>query len=188
MFPTRLYGALPRVFALALLLVAMLILAFAAQADPADHFLTARLWRHHQGDAGTRRHELAGSLEAARRFSSSPVAEIVRTKAEMLGVPAGLALAIMRYESGGRCDMHGLAGERGAMQVLPQTARAVGVVGNLYDCTTGIEAGLRYLKLAVSMHADAGWCAVASAYNSGTWQGSRCTRYGRAIALAAGLR
>jgi soluble lytic murein transglycosylase-like protein len=122
------------------------------------------------------------SVDAGPKYSQSRVAEIVRAKAEMLGVPVELALAITRYESGGRCDMHGRAGERGAMQVLPQTAHSVGVAGDLYDCATGIEAGLRYLKLAVAMHADAGWCAVASAYNSGTWQASHCTRYGRAIA------
>jgi soluble lytic murein transglycosylase-like protein len=75
--------------------------------------------------------------------------------------------------------MHGRAGERGVMQVLPRTARSVGISGNLYDCATGIEAGLRYLRLAVLMHVRAGWCAVASAYNSGTWRGSRCTHYGR---------
>jgi hypothetical protein len=116
------------------------------------------------------------------------VADLVRRTADRLGVPENLALAIMRYESGGRCGMRGRAGERGAMQVLPQTARSVGVAGNLYDCATGIEAGLRYLKLAVAMHADAGWCAVASAYNSGIWGGSRCTSYGQTVALAAGLR
>src|ERR1700691_2177905 len=92
-----------------------------------------------------------------------------------------LALAITRYESGGRCAMHGRAGERGAMQVLPQTARSVGVTGNLEDCAAGMEAGLRYLRLALSMHAKAGWCAVASAYNSGTFRESRCTPYGRTI-------
>jgi hypothetical protein len=127
------------------------------------------------------------SLDAGSEVAQKRVAEIVRARAEALGVPAGLALAIMHYESGGRCQMRGRAGERGAMQVLPQTARSVGVTGNLYDCATGIEAGLRYLRLAASMHAEAGWCAVASAYNSGTWRGSRCTRYGRAITIAAGM-
>ncbi len=164
MFSTRLYGALPRVCAAALLLFAMPVLALSAHAE--GH----------------------GPIHAGPRFSRSSVAAIVRAKAEMLGVPVGLALAVTRYESGGRCDVRGRAGERGAMQVLPQTARAVGVTGNLYDCATGIEAGLRYLKLAIAMHADAGWCAVASAYRSGTWRGSRCTAYGRAIARAAGLR
>jgi Transglycosylase SLT domain len=126
----------------------------------------------------------AGAADLAR----GDVAEIVRAKAEALGVPVRLALAITRYESGGRCRMRGRAGERGAMQVLPQTAQQVGVSGNLYDCATGIEAGVRYLALAMSMHAGAGWCAVASAYNSGTWNGSRCTHYGRIVTIAAGMR
>jgi soluble lytic murein transglycosylase-like protein len=108
--------------------------------------------------------------------------------AEALGVPVNLALAVARYESGGRCGMRGRAGERGAMQVLPQTARSVGVTGNLYDCATGIEAGLRYLRLAMMMHAQARWCAVASAYNHGTWHGSSCTRHGRLVAFTAGMR
>jgi soluble lytic murein transglycosylase-like protein len=164
MFSTRLYGALPRVRAL--VLFAIVVLALPAHAEGRDPV----------------------RLAAGPQFSQSRVAEIVRAKAESLGVPVDLALAITRYESGGRCDMRGRAGERGAMQVLPQTARSVGIGGNLYDCATGIEARLRYLKLAVAMHAYAGWCAVASAYNSRTWHGSRCTGYGRAIALAAGLR
>ncbi len=166
MFPTRLYGALPRVLAAALPLLAMLVLAFFAHADG----------RH------------AIRLHAGPPFSQSRAAAIVRARAQALGLPVALALAIMRRESGGRCGMRGRAGERGAMQVLPQTARSVGVTGNLFNCATGIEAGLRYLKLAIAMHVDAGWCAVASAYSSGTWRGSRCTGYGRAIALSAGLR
>jgi soluble lytic murein transglycosylase-like protein len=231
MFPTRLYGALPRVFAAALLFFAMLLLAFAAHANAPRHVRSAPHWHHRAARYERRRlarradqsaapalaaeitvfgrkisigaiaqNETRANLSAASAatlldgpsLDAGPqfprVAEIVRAKAEVLGVPVGLALAITRYESGGRCDMHGRAGERGAMQILPQTARSVGVAGDLYDCATGIEAGLRYLKLAVAMHADAGWCAVASAYNSGTWHGSRCTAYGRAIALAAGLR
>ncbi|MEJ0051401.1 MAG: hypothetical protein WDN02_09390 [Methylovirgula sp.] len=83
--------------------------------------------------------------------------------------------------------MHGAAGERGAMQVLPRTARQVGIVGNLYG-QAGIEAGVRYLKLAMTMHRQAGWCAVASAYNSGIWRHSHCSAYGRAVTALAALR
>jgi hypothetical protein len=234
MFPTRLYGALPRVCATALFLFVIFALAYSAHAEARHH--PAR-YRHHHAMRHERRFGAGGAvqtsvpmLEPAAQITvfgrtisigaasamedeprqaffgfslgsafgdvgfsfdagpQNPVAEIVSARAEALGVPVGLALAITRYESGGRCHMRGRAGERGAMQVLPQTARSVGVLGNLYDCATGIEAGLRYLRLALSMHADAGWCAVASAYNSGTWHGSRCTPYGRVIALAAGLR
>lgn len=121
---------------------------------------------------------------AAGGFARGAVAALVRTKAEALGVPVKLALAIARFESGLRMSMHGAAGERGAMQVLPQTARQVGVTGNLYG-PAGIEAGVRYLRLALALHREAGWCAVASAYNSGVWHGPRCTRYGRTVVAMA---
>ncbi len=115
------------------------------------------------------------------------VAALVRAKAELLGVPVRLALAIAHFESGFRMVMQGADGERGAMQVLPQTARQVGVTGNLYGAA-GIEAGVRYLKLALELHRRAGWCAVASAYNSGVWRGSHCTAYGRTVVAMAALR
>jgi Transglycosylase SLT domain len=211
MFPTRLYGALPRVLATGLLPFAVLVLAFAAYAEGLNHVRYAQFRHHHhavrnehqfvsrravepavdepkqapalfQFSLGLPLGDVGISLDAGPELTKSRVAGIVRARTEALGVPVALALAITRYESGGRCHMRGRAGERGAMQVLPQTARSVGVTGNLYDCATGIEAGLRYLRLAVWMHARAGWCAVASAYNSGTWRGSRCTHYGRAIA------
>ena len=125
----------------------------------------------------------------ARRpvFARGVVAAIVAAKAEALDVPARLALAVARFESGLRMSMHGAAGERGAMQVLPRTALQVGIVGNLYG-QAGIEAGVRYLKLAMAMHRQAGWCAVASAYNSGVWRHSHCSAYGRAVTALAALR
>jgi soluble lytic murein transglycosylase-like protein len=120
-------------------------------------------------------------------FAHGAVAALVAAKAEAFDVPARLALAVARFESGLRMSMRGAAGERGAMQVLPQTALQVGVVGNLYG-EAGIEAGVRYLKLAMAMHRQAGWCAVASAYNRGVWRRSRCTAYGRAVTALAALR
>ncbi|MDR3408169.1 MAG: transglycosylase SLT domain-containing protein [Methylovirgula sp.] len=121
---------------------------------------------------------------ATGAFARGAVAALVRAKAEAQGVPVQLALAVARFESGLRMSMQGAAGERGAMQVLPQTARQVGVTGNLYG-PAGIEAGVRYLKLALALHRQAGWCAVASAYNSGVWRGARCTRYGRTVVAMA---
>jgi soluble lytic murein transglycosylase-like protein len=127
--------------------------------------------------------QICGSESLTRRKRGLPDLRV----AEALDVPARLALAVARFESGLRMSMHGAAGERGAMQVLPQTAHQVGIVGNLYG-NAGIEAGVRYLKLAMVMHQQAGWCAVASAYNSGVWRRSHCTAYGRAVTALAALR
>ena len=189
MFPTRLYGAFPRVFMTGLLLFAILVLAFSVHAEVRGLIHHARFGQHHRavrherripvrraaepamplpapeiivfgrtvsiGSASATEEEpkqapalfqfslglplgdVGFSLAAGPEPTKSRVAEIVRARAEALGVPVALALAITRYESGGRCHMRGQAGERGAMQVLPQTARSVGVTGNLYDCATG---------------------------------------------------
>ena len=80
-------------------------------------------WRRQVADAPRAR---------APKFARAAVAAIVAAKAEALDVPARLALAVARFESGLRMSMRGTAGERGAMQVLPQTALQVGVAGNLY--------------------------------------------------------
>ncbi len=90
----------------------------------------------------------------------------LQRRPKRLTFPLALPLLWWRFESGLRMSMHGAAGERGTVQVLPRTARKVGIVGNLYG-QAGIEVGVRYLKLAMAMHRQAGWCAVASAYNSG---------------------
>ena len=113
--------------------------------------------------------------------SPSPAGTIKTTGKAKVARISGLAFANLYY---GLTPTAGQV-ERGAMQVLPQTARQVGVTGNLYG-EAGIEAGVRYLKLALALHRRDGWCAVASAYNSGVRRGPRCTRYGRAVvALAA---
>ncbi|QAY95911.1 hypothetical protein CWB41_09380 [Methylovirgula ligni] len=187
-------GAFARAVLVALCL--FLVQAFAV-APHVQAAARAQTWTLVPGDAYRVRIDVFSSPSPVRReasdlnlqlatgaFGRGAVAALVRAKAEALGVPVKLALAIARFESGLRMSMHGAAGERGAMQVLPQTARQVGVTGNLYG-PAGIEAGVRYLRLALALHRRAGWCAVASAYNSGVWRGPRCTRYGRTVVAMA---
>lgn len=104
---------------------------------------------------------------------------LIKANADAYGVPVSLALAIGHFESGFNMHMRGKAGERGAMQVLPQTARHVGVYGDLYG-PAGIEAGTRYLKEALTQQRRYGLCAAISAYNHGIGY-VRCTGYGRTI-------
>jgi hypothetical protein len=40
----------------------------------------------------------------------------------------------------------------GAVQVLPGTARSVGVYRSLYDCTNGMQAGVRVLRRIIATH------------------------------------
>lgn len=127
-------------------------------------------------------------IRAAAAHGSSPALVVMVTEAaERHGVPVALAHAIIKIESGYNCRAHSHYGAAGIGQVLPSSARAEGVSGNLYDCGTGLEASMRYLKHAVTLY-GAG-CEAASAYNTGLSGRGRCTGYGRrAMRLAQLLK
>lgn len=67
------------------------------------------------------------------------------------GMPAEIADAVMRVESGYDPSAVGGVGERGLMQVLPSTAALLGFAGSadeLADPSTNIRLGVRYLAVA----------------------------------------
>lgn len=125
---------------------------------------------------------------AARSVGAAPgIFAMVTEAAQRNGVPVGLAHAIIKIESGYNCHARSRYGAAGIGQILPSSARAEGVSGNLYECSTGLEASMRYLKHAVAVYGDS--CAAASAYNTGISGRGRCTGYGRrAMQLAQAMR
>jgi soluble lytic murein transglycosylase-like protein len=123
-----------------------------------------------------RRHGAPYARFASLRGSSQLV-DMVAESAERHGVPVGLAQAIIKIESGYNCRAHSRSGAVGIGQILPATARAEGVSGNLYECAVGLEASMRYLSHALSLYGGA--CEAASAYNQGLAARPRCTGYGR---------
>lgn len=126
---------------------------------------------------------LAAMLCCAPAMAQIASPGLVREAALRHGVPGHLAQAIIRVESGFRCrarNGHAL----GIGQVLPRTARSVGVTGNLLECRTGLEAAMRYLRAAIARGGPG--CAGLSLYNLGIYARPRCTAYGRRVlALAA---
>jgi soluble lytic murein transglycosylase-like protein len=126
-------------------------------------------------------------MAAQRAGAASSIYTMVTEAAQRHGVPVGLAHAIIKIESGYNCHAHSRYGAAGIGQVLPSSARAEGVSGNLYECSTGLEASMRYLKHAVALYGDS--CAAASAYNTGIFARGQCTGYGRrAMRLAQEIR
>jgi soluble lytic murein transglycosylase-like protein len=121
------------------------------------------------------------SREAAphveRHAAPAGLVDMVSEAARRHGVPVALAHAIIKIESGYNCRAHSPNGAQGIGQILPATARAEGVTGNLYECSTGLEASMRYLAHALESHG--GGCEGASAYNTGLAAPRRCTGYGR---------
>ena len=100
------------------------------------------------------------------------------------GVPPKIAHGVVMVESRYRCDARNASGATGIMQVLPATARGVGVHGNLRDCRTGAEAGMRYLRQAISRGGSG--CAGVSLYERGVYARPVCTGYGRRVLAHAG--
>lgn len=104
---------------------------------------------------------------------------MVTAAAQKHGIPVDFAHAVVKAESTYRCNAAN-GGSIGIMQVKPATARSVGVTGNLRNCATGLEAGMRYLKQAIKIAGGAN-CVAASLYNKGIYGSRTCTGYGRKI-------
>lgn len=148
----------------------------AAQEESAGQYWTKEAARHPATMAVPRGGKRPRQIRAV---DGHPVADLITAAARRHGVPVALAHGVARVESGYRCHARSHANARGAMQVLPATARSVGIHGNLYDCATGIEAGMRYLRLVIA-RGGAG-CAGVSLYERGLYARPVCTGYGRKV-------
>lgn len=121
-----------------------------------------------------------GTTSGARPWAAGLAdPQAIDAAARRNGVPIALARAVMRIESGGDCRARSKAGAVGVMQVLPATARAMGVAGPLTDCDIGAEAGARYLKKIIARHGTG--CAAVSLYERGEAAHPVCTAYGRKV-------
>jgi soluble lytic murein transglycosylase-like protein len=70
----------------------------------------------------------------------------VKQAARKYRVPARLALAVCTVESNCNCGIRrGKAGEIGPMQVMPRTAKSIGM--SLKGCKNQVYAGVKYLKM-----------------------------------------
>lgn len=125
---------------------------------------------------------IGAMIFTAPAFAGS-VQNMVIAEAKRQGVPVGLALAVAKTESNFRCGAIGRAGERGVMQIKPQTARGLGYKGpasGLNNCATGIRYGMIYLKQA---YRKAGGNAhhAATLYNAGIYSKKKSSSYAKKI-------
>ncbi|WP_315743147.1 lytic transglycosylase domain-containing protein [Bradyrhizobium sp. SZCCHNR1075] len=116
---------------------------------------------------------------------ASDVRDAVNSAADAQGISRAIAHAVVKVESNYNCHLRGSHGERGIMQVKPETARSVGVTGNLFDCATGLRAGMLYLSIAIRRGGNG--CAGISLYQRGVYGRPICTAYGRRVLRAANL-
>lgn len=93
------------------------------------------------------------------------IQQLIMANAAQHGVDPRLALAVAEQESGLDPNATGRKGDGGVFQLMPETARQLGVQ-NVYDAQQNIDAGVRYLKYLLDKYGGDVETALM-AYNGG---------------------
>lgn len=109
-----------------------------------------------------------GLLPTRRNPSVTPPAEleaIIQAAAKEHGIDPGLISAVIKQESNFRPGLTSSAGAQGYMQLMPGTAKELGVT-DVWDAGQNINAGAKYLRQMLDRF---GWDyrKALAAYNAG---------------------
>ncbi|HWR43166.1 lytic transglycosylase domain-containing protein [Sporomusa sp.] len=105
------------------------------------------------------------ATSAGQNAKQGDIARMVHLAAVKHGVDPKLAMAVAEAESGLQSEDISPVGAIGVMQLMPETARSLGV-RNINDPRENIDGGVRYLKQMLTMFSGDVTKAVA-AYNAG---------------------
>lgn len=124
----------------------------------------------------------AGLAVGMPRQPDPAVFSLVTAAAFAAGVPADLAHAVVRVESGYQPRVRGAAGEYGLGQIMCATARGIGFTGGcheLLDPATNLRWSMKYLRMALDKGGPG--CEGVTLYNTGLAARPHCSSYGRKV-------
>ncbi|WP_251862027.1 lytic transglycosylase domain-containing protein [Clostridium sp. Marseille-Q2269] len=113
------------------------------------------------------------NIKTEVRTGNTTIDSAVEKASRKYGIDKSLLMAVIKQESDFNPNCVSNAGAKGLMQLMPDTAREVGVK-NPFDIQQNIDGGARYLKRMLDMHGNVKELALA-AYNAGPgtlqWRG-----------------
>lgn len=107
----------------------------------------------------------ASMFRKAVSGSSGTLDGIFEQASEKYGVPANLLKAVAKAESGFRADAVSSCGAQGVMQLMPSTARSLGVEDS-FDPEQNIMGGAKYLSGLLNRYGEPK--LALAAYNAGS--------------------
>lgn len=113
------------------------------------------------------------SRETPGRIPQASLEEMILRKSREYGVDGDLIRAVIQMESGGKAHVVSSAGAMGLMQLMPSTAKMLGVE-DAFDPEQNMDGGVRYLKMMLDRFNGDEKLALA-AYHSGP---GRVEQYG----------
>ena len=107
--------------------------------------------------------QAAASIPQFRGNYRGPYLNMARSAAAKHGIPEDLFLRLIQQESGWNANARSHKGALGLAQLMPATARGLGV--DPYDIAQNLDGGARYLRTQYETFGT--WRLALAAYNAG---------------------
>jgi len=110
--------------------------------------------------------ELKYKVAEPLKTSKAEISSIVNTVSGKYKIDEKLVMAVINQESAFNPNAVSKAGAKGLMQLMPATAKEVGVL-NPFSPTQNVEGGVRYLKFMMDKY-NGNLILALAAYNAGS--------------------